>query len=340
MTREEQPDLFGAPVPSTVGASHAWPLREKLKANLAALAKRGVFLGTSSWKYEGWQGQIYTRDRYLNKRGQYSEKEFEKRCLTEYTEVFKAVGVDSTFYRFPSRDNLQELGDQVPEDFHFGFKVTETITIKKYPNIAKSGRNAGQINPHFLNADLFAASFLKPCEAIRPKVGVLMFEFSRFKSSDYAHGRDFLADLDVFLGKLPAGWPYAIEMRNKDWLVPDYFACLARHRVTHVFNSWTEMPPVSEQMVLPGSMTNQELVAARFLLKPGRKYQDAKDTFKPYDRTHKVNHEARKAIAMLIKIALAATGGNLVKALILINNRLEGNALNTVAEVLASDDWK
>ena len=37
-----------------------------------------------------------------------------------------------------------------------------------------------------------------------------------------------------------------------------------------VFNSWEAMPPVGEQMALPGSRTNPDLVAARFLLKPGR----------------------------------------------------------------------
>jgi uncharacterized protein YecE (DUF72 family) len=74
------------------------------------------------------------------------------------------------------------------------------------------------VNPDFLNADRFATAFLKPCEATRSKIGVLMFEFSRFYPSDYEHGRDFVADLDAFLAKLPKGWPYAIEMRNKAWL--------------------------------------------------------------------------------------------------------------------------
>jgi hypothetical protein len=60
---------------------------------------------------------------------------------------------------------------------------------------------------------------------------------------DYEHGRDFVADLDTFLGKLPKGWPYAVEMRNKHWLAPEYFSCLARHGIAHVFNSWDAMPP-------------------------------------------------------------------------------------------------
>lgn len=313
--------------------------REQIKIKAAELAAQGVYLGTSSWKYEGWLNQLYTPGRY-EYRGKVATKRFERDCLTEYSEVFKTVCVDAAYYTFPRVEYLQGLADQVPDDFRFGFKVTDLITIKKFPNHARHGAKAGQANPDFLNADLFATAFLKSCEEIRPKIGVLMFEFSRFWPSDYEHGRDFVADLDKFLGNLPKGWPYAIEMRNKGWLREEYFACLAKHGVTHVFNSWDAMPPVSEQMSLPGSVTNPAMLAARFLLKPGRKYEDAVKSFQPYKETKEVNDEARKAIAQLIKLALAASGGNLVRALIFINNRLEGNALNTIAAVLEATELR
>lgn len=128
-----------------------------------------------------------------------------------------------------------------------------------------------------------AKAFLGSFEPVRHAIGLLMFEFSRFWPTDYEHGRDFIADLDKFLGQLPTGWPHVVEMPNRNWLKPEYFECLARHRVAHVFNSWDAMPPVGEQMALPGSRTNPELVAARFLLKPGRKYEQAVKAFEPYD---------------------------------------------------------
>jgi uncharacterized protein YecE (DUF72 family) len=313
--------------------------REWMKAKAAELAAKGVFIGTSSWKYEGWRGMLYDEARYVY-RGKFARARFERLCLEEYAEVFKTVCVDGAYYNFPRREYLEGLSDQVPDDFRFGFKVTDAITIKKFPNLDRFGGRAGHDNRDFLNADLFATAFLKPCEHIRPKVGVLMFEFSRFYPGDYEHGRDFLADLDPFLAKLPKGWPYAVEMRNKHWLVPEYFQCLARHGVAHVFNSWDAMPSVSEQITLPGSVTNPGMIAARFLLKPGRKYEEAVKAFEPYNETKEVNEEARKAIATLIQLALKATGGNLVRALIFINNRLEGNALHTIAAVLESGDWR
>jgi len=304
--------------------------REKMKRQAAELAAKGVFIGASSWKYQGWLDQLYTPTRY-EYRGKVAKTRFERECLSEYAEVFKTVCVDAAYYTFPSEKYLQGLASHVRPDFQFGLKVTDEITVRKFPNLDRFGVRAGKPNENFLNADLFSRAFLKPCETIRPNIGILMFEFSRFHTNDYEHGSQFVADLDRFFSGLPAGWPYGMELRNKHWLQPEYFACLARHGITHVFNSWDAMPPVSEQMALPGSRTNPQLTAARFLLKPGRKYEDAVKAFQPYDRTQEVNEDARKAGATLLK---EKTENLKRKTFIFVNNRLEGNALATIAAML------
>jgi hypothetical protein len=127
-------------------------------------------------------------------------------------------------------------------------------------------------------------------------------------------------------------------MRNKHWLAPGYFGCVARHGVAHVFNSWDAMPPVGEQMRLPGSRTNPNLTVARFLLKPGRKYEEAVKTFQPYDRIKEPNPEAREAGQALIAQGKKAGAGR--ETFIYVNNRLEGNALETIDAMLgeASSD--
>lgn len=305
-------------------------LREATGARLAELAAQGVFVGTSSWKYAGWRGRLYDESRYLW-RGRVAESRFEKACLTEYAEVFKTVCVDAAYYTFPSVRSLEGLASQVPADFRFGFKVTDEITVKRFPNLPRFGIRAGQPNTHFLNAELFASAFLGPCAALRNQVGVLIFEFSRFYSPDYAHGADFVADLDRFLGALPRGWPYAVELRNKTWLTPEYFGCLRRHDVTHVFNAWNAMPPVHDQLALPGSITREDLVAARFLLKPGRSYEEAVRRFQPYREVQEAYPEARSAGAALIRSGQSSPRR---KTYIFVNNRLEGNALDTIAAML------
>jgi uncharacterized protein YecE (DUF72 family) len=305
--------------------------RGELKAQLAALAAQGVFVGTSSWKYPGWCGTLYDPARY-EWRGKFAQSRFKSDCLAEYAEVFPTVCVDAAYYTFPTPKHLEGLAGQVPEGFRFGLKVTDAITLKKFPNLERFGRQAGKPNEGFLKAELFDRAFLRPCESIRPKVGLLIFEFSRFWPADYEHGRDFISDLDRFLGQVPKGWSYGVEMRNRAWLRPEYFDCLSRHQVTHVFNSWEAMPPVSEQLALPGSRTNVHLVAARFLLKPGRRYEDAVKAFAPYDTLKEENLEARAAAKTLI--AEGQASGAERRTFIYVNNRLEGNALATIAAIL------
>jgi hypothetical protein len=121
-------------------------------------------------------------------------------------------------------------------------------------------------NADFLNAELFSDAFLAAGEPYKDKVGFLMFEFGRFYQTDFPSVNEFSETLNQFLERLPKSWPYGVQIRNKDYLKPDYFATLAKQRVAHVHNSWSAMPPVCEQLALPGSITNPELVGARFLI--------------------------------------------------------------------------
>lgn len=145
--------------------------REAMKAKAAELAAQGVFIGTSSWKYEGWMGQLYTPQRY-EYRGKVAKTRFERDCLGEYAEVFKTVCVDAAYYTFPNEKYLEGLASRVPPDFQFGFKVTDEITTRRFPNLDRFGVRAGKPNENFLNADLFTKAFLKPCDTIRPHVGI------------------------------------------------------------------------------------------------------------------------------------------------------------------------
>jgi len=305
--------------------------RDELRPQLAALARQGVFIGTSSWKYPGWQGMLYDRARYVW-RGRYSGARFEKLCLAEYAEVFQTVGVDAAYYQFPDHPYLEGMVSQVPRDFLFALKVTDEITIKRFPALPRFGQRAGRPNESFLNADLFASAFLKPCEPFQANVGLLMFEFSRFAPGDFERGRDFVEALDGFLGRLPAGWRYGVEIRNRNFLHPDYFAALARHGVAHVYNSWQDMPSVGEQLALAENRTTPDFCGARFLLKPGRAYAEAVRRFSPYDRIQDVNPEGRAAGGRLIRDTVAR--GKPAQAFIYVNNRFEGNALETIAAML------
>jgi uncharacterized protein YecE (DUF72 family) len=304
--------------------------RETLRDELVDLAGQGVFVGTSSWKYPGWCGTVYDEARYLW-RGKFAKSRFEKDCLTEYAETFKTVSVDATYYALPTRKILQGLASQVPSDFQFGFKVSDAVTVKRMPNLPRFGRLAGKLNPRFFDPQVFVDGFLRPMEEIRDQVGILMFEFSHFAATDFRDRDDFLAALEGFLKALPKDCPYGIELRNREWLTHEYFECLARHGVAHVFNAWTKMPTVSEQMALLSSRPNSALVGARFLLAPGRFYENAISGFEPFDSLKEINEEARSAAGALIE---EGTSTPRRRTFIFINNRLEGSAPWTVKALI------
>lgn len=80
-------------------------------------------------------------------------------------------------------------------------------------------------------------------------------------------------------------------------------------------------------MAVAGCDTSDAMVAARFLLKPGRSYEEAVEQFSPCKSAKEVNGEARTVGRKLI--AAAKQQGK--KAFIYGNNRLEGNALETIS---------
>ena len=304
--------------------------RSRIAPILTRLASEsGVYLGTTSWRFRGWCGTLYDEDRYLWGT-HFSTKRFNEHCLEEYAAVFKSVEVDSTYYALPKLPILLGIADQVPGDFRFSFKVPDKVTIKTYPKAKSFGKLAGQPNEFFLSDGVFTMGFLRHLEKIRPKIGMLVFEFSHFHPNDFGHGREFVDALDRFFEKLPSGWRYAVEVRNQNLLHPDYFAMLAKHRVAHVYNQWTRMPSISEQIELHPPEENP-FIAARYLLTPGRSFEWARERFEPFNRICEIDPSARESFPRLIEAALRDPAR---RAFVYIGNDLEGNALHTIADVL------
>ena len=110
-----------------------------------------------------------------------------------------------------------------------------------------------------------------------------MFEFQAIGRGSGMGPEQFASRLDEFFSALPREGMYAVEIRNEEFLTPMYFAVLREHGVAHVFNSWTRMPPIGDQLDLPGSLS-APFIVARALLQQGRTYDEAVDAFAPYDR--------------------------------------------------------
>ena len=186
---------------------NTFPLQQ-FREQVASLAANGIYVGTSSWKYEGWLGLIYSPERYMRyfKAGppKVVKSRFEKTCLAEYALTFKTVCLDAGFYQFPTTQMLDGYLSQVPRDFRMSLKVTEDITILRFPNLPRYSSRAGQANPHFLDSDLFITNFLEPLIPYRDYIGTIIFEFSHFHPGDWERGREFVeASLMPFWTRFP-----------------------------------------------------------------------------------------------------------------------------------------
>jgi uncharacterized protein YecE (DUF72 family) len=155
-----------------------------------------------------------------------------------------------------------------------------------------------------------------------------VFEFQAMRGNDVPAADQWAEQLDRFLQELPREWRYAVELRNPELLDPQHGGVLARHGVAHVFNSWTEMPPIGAQLDLPWVFP-ADFTVARALLRPGRPYADAVRMFEPYDRVREPLPELRQDLSRLIAEATRRR----LEALILANNRAEGNAPGTIRAV-------
>ena len=312
-----QPDLFG---PETLPP----PSREVVE--LAAAIPASIRFGTSTWTYDGWFGDVYHR-RYRGPQPAQRLEEYARYPL------FRAVGIDSAFYDPLSEDELAAYARALPPGFPCVSKVWERITAKRFGQDAPQPGLAGMRNPDFLNAKLFTEQVLGPyARVFRDHAGPFVFEFQAMRGKDLPDPLQWADQLDDFLGALPRDFRYAVELRNAELLTDLHGEVLKRNRVAHVFNSWTEMPSIGEQLDLTWTFTT-DFTVARALLKPGRRYADAVKQFQPYDRVQEVLPRLRQD---LVRLVTQAHRGR-VEAFILANNRAEGNAPGTIRAV--AQEW-
>ncbi len=304
------------------------PQAARLRPLLKPLADQQVYLGTSSWKYPGWLGSIYSPDLYMA-RGKFSQRKFESECLREYAATFPIVGGDFSFYQFPTPQYWQRLFSETPQSLLFGLKVPENLTVAIWPRHARYGTRAGNPNPEFLDPALLEKMFLRPLAPYGDRLAVLMLEFGAFPPGVIDGPAAFLDLLEPFLARLPRDFRFAIEIRNPDFLGEPYFEALATHRVAHVYNAWTRMPDLATQIDMTGSLT-ADFTVARALLTRGRAYEDAVARFEPYLEVQEPNFATRSALRSLAQQALK----NRRPAFLFVNNRLEGNAPGTIEAVV------
>jgi uncharacterized protein YecE (DUF72 family) len=177
-----------------------------------------IHLGTSAFTAAGWEGTFYPVGM---KPSDY---------LSFYATKFDTVEVDSTFYRCPSPSTVRGWCAKTPANFIFAVKVPQEVTHGKVLRDCDAELNA----------------FLSAADLLGEKLGPLVFQFAYFSRDAFAGVNDFLARLVPFLKKLPTDHRFAVEIRNKHWLVPRFADALREHGVALVLQDQSWMPLPSE----------------------------------------------------------------------------------------------
>lgn len=167
-----------------------------------------LLLGTQGFSFPDWVGPFYPAGTSRNL------------YLEEYAQRFPIVEIDSTFYGIPRAKTILGWRERTPQDFHFAAKFPKLITHEK-----KLDRARGD-----------AEAFVGTMQALGDKLAVLILQFA------YDFTPDYFDRLDEFLGDLPEGPRYAVEVRNRAWLTPDLGEILSNHNTAMVLQDLHYMP--------------------------------------------------------------------------------------------------
>jgi len=123
---------------------------------------------------------------------------------------------------------VQGWRDKTPNGFAFAVKVPQVITHEKV----------------LVDCDEEFNQFVLTIDLLGEKLGPLLFQFGYFNKEAFLGVNDFLARLRPFLKKLPKDHKFAVEIRNKSWLVPQFIEALGERGVALALidQSWMPRP--------------------------------------------------------------------------------------------------
>ena len=177
-----QPTLF------ELQAEAVPPVRQNLERNRA----HGILLGTSSFTAKGWEGVFYPA-------GMKSQD-----FLHYYSQQFRAVEIDSTFYGTPKATTVENWRKKTPADFIFALKIPQVITHEKV---------LVGCEPEF-------DEFVETMSLLGEKLGPMLFQFPKFDKWTLSKPEELINRLDSFLGRVTSpSLRFVVEIRNKNWFV-------------------------------------------------------------------------------------------------------------------------
>ncbi len=299
-----------------------------------------LHLGTTSDRYAGWIGQIYTPGRYagrVTRRSRrlagrtFTEEVLPVESVEEYFEHFDVLEIDYTFYRpLLDADGRATTNFHVLREYARHLGPCDRLVLKAPQAFFAQKLRRGEAmvaNPEYLDAEGFARRFYEPARNILgDALGGILFEQEDQRKSDRVPPERMADDLDRFLRAVPPDDLYHVELRTGAYLCRPVLDVLGACGVGLVFAHWTWLPPLREQLRRTrGRFTNRAgRVVIRLLTPRGVRYEEAYARAHPFDRLV----EGMMTPGMVedaVAVARAAVGAGRDVDL-LVNNRAAGNA--------------
>ena len=313
--------MFGTP---PVLCEPVFPVPELLAQASKGLPS-GVFLGTSSWSFPGWQGLVY--------KDAYSSTALANDGLRAYaaSPLLTTVGIDRSFYAPLEAQTYHAYAAQVPEAFRFVVKAPALVCDAA---VRGSGGMPAGLNNGFLDAKIAAAQFVRPClDGLAEKAGALVFQLSPLPNALLADIPRLIDRLARFFSALPTlqnaspdapSAHYALEIRDPALLTPRLIRMLRDHGVRYCVGIHSRMPDLERQAAALEMLDAEQAgpLIVRWSLHAGLRYEGAKARYEPFNAIVDPDLASRQKLAELIILALRRTQSSFV----IINNKAEGSS--------------
>lgn len=184
-------------------------------------------IGASSWSAPSWEGVFYP------------EGMEPSAYLAHYATEFDTVEIDATFYRIPAARVVDAWRERTPPGFIFAAKVPQVVTHEKLLEGCEDEMLA----------------FLKVMDRLDDKLGPLLLQFRYFRKAEFPDPGPFIDRLEKFLPILPSGQRFAVEVRNKSFLVPRLFDLLRGRGVALAFIDHPWFARIDHLMQQPEALT-------------------------------------------------------------------------------------